>query len=269
VGTSGRLDFNRLRKRNILRNAKAIGFRPGAIVDVGFAYGTEGLDEVFEDVRYLLIDPVAEIEPVMAEFCAGRPGSAYVVAAASDREGEMEFIAREGVSGSSFHTKLKADGERRKVPVHTLDALLAGRDLPGPLLIKIDTEGHELHVLRGAEQTLKRTGMVIAEISTWMEDNTLGRAGMMEIFQFMHERGFVFYEFAEPSFRPIDGALYMFDAVFVPRDSVLRRQKANKTPEQAAAAQAVKREHADLALSGRAPPRKRRPGPLARLLGRR
>lgn len=268
MGTSGRLDFNRLRKRNILRSAKQIGFRPGTIVDIGFAYGTEGLDEVFEDARYLLIDPVAETEEVMARFCAGHPGSAYVVAAASDRDGEMEFIAREGVSGSSFHTKLKADGERRNVPVRTLDRILAEHDLPDPLLIKIDTEGHELHVLRGAEQALRRAGMVIAEISTWMEDNTLGRAGMMEIFQFMHERGFVFYEFAEPSFRPIDGALYMFDAVFVPKDSVLRRQKANKTPEQAAAAQAVKREHAELALSGRASG-KPRPGPLARLLGRR
>ena len=70
--------------------------------------------------------------------------------------------------------------------------------------------------------------------------------------------------------RPIDGALYLFDAVFVPKDSVLRRQRANKTPEQAAAADAVKREHAELALTGRTPAKRGpRPGPLARLFRRR
>ena len=253
MSTSGRLDFNRLRKRNILRNAKQIGFAPGTIIDVGFAFGTEGLDEVFEDARHLLIDPMAETEAVMARFCAEHPGSIYRVAAASDQAGQLELIARQGVTGSSFHTKLKGDGERRQVPTVTLDQVVADDDLPGPFLIKLDTEGHEMHVLRGAEATLRSAGMVIIEVSTWMEDNSLGRPSLLEIFNFMDQRGFVFYEFAEPSFRPIDGALYMFDAVFVPKDSILRRQRANKSPEQAALAQAVKQEHAEAALK---PPEK-------------
>ena len=248
MATSGRLDFNRLRKRNILRNAKQIGFSPGAVIDVGFAFGTEGLHEEFPDVPHVLIDPVAEAEGPMARFCADHPGSIYYVAASSYAEGNLELIAREGISGSTFHGKLKGDAQRRSVPTTTLDRITADNRLPQPYLIKLDTEGHEMHVLRGAEQTLKRTGMVIVEISTCMEDNTLGRASMMDIFMFMDQRGFVFYEFAEPSFRPIDGALYMFDAVFVPRDSILRRQRANKTPEQAAVALAVKRTHAEAAL---------------------
>jgi FkbM family methyltransferase len=247
------LSYKRLRKQNVLSNAKAIGFSPGAIVDVGFAYGTEGLYEVFEDARYVLIDPMQEVEEVMQRFCEGRPGSVYFVAAASDHEGEMEFIAREGVTGSSFHTKLKADGVKRKVPLVTLDRILAENDLPDPLLIKLDTEGHEMHVLRGAEKALERAGMVIIEISTWMEENSLGRPSMMEIFNFMDQRGFVFYEFAEPAFRPVDGALYMFDAVFVPKDSPLRRHRGSKTPEQARIASAVKRQHAQIGILPRPP----------------
>ncbi len=244
MATSGRLDFNRLRKRNILRNAKAIGFRPGTIIDVGFAFGTDGLHEEFDDACHVLIDPMLEAEASMAKFCAEHPGSSYHVAAASDSSGYLDLIARTGVTGSSFHTKLKQDGERRRVPTITLDEITADGKLPEPYLIKLDTEGHELHVLRGAEQCLRRAGMVIIEVSTWMEENSLGRPSMIEVFLFMDQRGFVFYEFAEPAFRAIDGALYMFDAVFVPRDSILRRQRGSKTPVQAKLAQAVKQEHA-------------------------
>jgi FkbM family methyltransferase len=42
------------------------------------------------------------------------------------------------------------------VPMRTLDSLLAERDLEGPVFLKIDTQGFEMHVLRGAESWLGR-----------------------------------------------------------------------------------------------------------------
>ena len=258
MGTAGRLGVNRLRKKAVLENARRIGFQPGTIIDVGFAYGTEGLYDGFEDVPCILIDPVAEAEPAMKAFCEAHPGSAYYVAAASDAPGEVRILAREGVSGSSIHVKKAADGEWRTVPAITLDAIVAERRPPKPYLIKLDVEGHELHVLKGAAAALKDTEMVILEVSTWAEDNTLGRPSLIDLFLFMNERGFVFYEFVEPSFRPIDGALYMFDAVFVKTDSILRKQRKHKTVEQAAVARQVKAEHAESALAAPPPPARRR-----------
>ncbi len=54
----------RLKMRAVLENAKAAGFRPASIIDVGFAFGTNDLHNAFEDVRRLIIEPVAETEPV-------------------------------------------------------------------------------------------------------------------------------------------------------------------------------------------------------------
>lgn len=240
--------MGRFAKGAILENAKRIGFRPGTVIDCGYAYGTEGLD-IFEDAVYLLVDPVQEVEPAMARFCEARPGSSYAVMAVSDSEGELDMVTRKGVTGSSFHTKFaKGEDQIRKVPITTLDKLVRERNLPGPYLLKLDVEGHELHALRGGEQMLRDTEMVIMEVSTWTDDHKRGRPSMMDLFRHMEDRGFVFYEFAEPAFRPIDGALYMFDAVFVKADSVVRQVRRNKSPEQAETARKVKEMNARAAL---------------------
>src|SRR5665213_81720 len=219
------LNAERLTKRAVLENTRRLGFRPGAVIDCGFAYGTEGLD-VFDEARYVLIDPVKEAEAAMVRFCQDHPGSVYGLVAVSDKEGELEMVTRKGITGSSFHTKfLKHVDQLRKVPVVTLDGFLAPHDLPKPFLLKLDLEGHELHALRGATRTLRDTEMVILEIGTWAEDHRRDRPSLMDLFRFMDNAGFVFYEFVEPGFRPIDGALYMFDAIFVRTDSVLRRER--------------------------------------------
>lgn len=245
-----RSGVERLSKKAILENARRIGFRPGTIIDVGFALGTEGLFEVFEDVKHVLLDPIQEAAPAMERFCQEHAGSIYFLAAASDAEGVLKMVARKGVTGSSFHTKFKReDAQLRDVPTVTLDSIVIENELPKPYLLKLDVEGHELHVLRGAEAScLQDTEMVIMEIGTWAEDHPRGRPSMMDLFRYMEDHGFVFYEFAEPGYRPIDGALYMFDAVFVKTDSVLRQERSHKTPEQAAIARKAKEDNVQAVL---------------------
>lgn len=56
----------------------------------------------------------------------------------------------------------------RLVPVTTLDRLLVGRPDCERLLVKMDVEGYEREVLRGARRTLERTPR-----PTWIVENTL------------------------------------------------------------------------------------------------
>jgi FkbM family methyltransferase len=246
----GRLkDIGRLGKGGALANAKKIGFRPGSIIDVGFAVGTEGLYGVFEGARHVLIDAIAETEPVMKRFCDEHPGSIYFIAAVSDQPGQVEIVSRPGVTGSTIHGKVSPGAELRRVRAMTLDQLIAEHDLPRPYLLKLDIEGHEMHALRGAKRCLQDTEMAIIEIGTWAEDNPGGRASMMDVFRFMDDQGFVFYDLVEPGYRPVDDALYMFDAIFVKRDSMLRSVRSQKSPEQAAAAREHKQARIEAALA--------------------
>ena len=53
--------------------------------------------------------------------------------------------------------------ERRIINVNTLDDTLKGLDL-GNIGLKIDTEGYELNIIKGSQNTLKNTRFVIAEV---------------------------------------------------------------------------------------------------------
>jgi hypothetical protein len=51
------------------------------------------------------------------------------------------------------------------VEVRTLDSVLADRELKKPALLKVDVQGFELPVLRGAEQSLRFFDQILIEAS--------------------------------------------------------------------------------------------------------
>jgi FkbM family methyltransferase len=77
--------------------------------------------------------------------------------AVGDRVGEVAFIeARE-----SGHSRLTRDDGGRHVPMSSLDTVFAGQRV-GPIrAIKIDVEGAELHVLRGARRLLEEQRPIV------------------------------------------------------------------------------------------------------------
>ncbi len=79
-------------------------------------------------------------------------------------EGELEFITGYGAQN---RVVTDADGDRNAtttVPVRTLDSLAAGRDAR---ILKIDVEGFETEVIRGADRVLSDPGLlaVIMELN--------------------------------------------------------------------------------------------------------
>ncbi|MEM7263829.1 MAG: FkbM family methyltransferase [Planctomycetota bacterium] len=212
---------------------KKSGWAPGTIFDVGVATGTPGLYGIFDDVRYVLIDPVAEVEPFMKQCCEEYPGSIYYVVGASDCDASAQISVSAGYSGSSMHKK--PGPESREIPTRSLDSIVAEQELPTPFLIKLDIEGHELRALEGAQKTLEQTDVVIAEISLWNDrKRETGGATLEDVFSHLQARGFVLYDIVDIGYRPSDGAMGLFDAVFVRGDCKIRELLAYRTKEQRA-----------------------------------
>lgn len=221
----------KLSKKVSLERIRELGVAPRTIFDVGVATGTEGLYGVFPDVRYVLVEPLAESAPFMEKLVQEYPGSIAVQAAAGRAAGEAEFVVDPSLSGSSFLLKRKF-GEIRTVPVVTIDGLVQAHGLEGPYVLKFDVQGYELEALAGAEETLKSTEAVITEASLWADRKRAGMTKLMDLMNWFNDRGFVLYDIAQIVRRKLDGAMAEMDMVFVPADSPLRRYERINTPEQ-------------------------------------
>ncbi len=109
-------------------------------------------------------------------------------------------------------------------PMYPIDTLVK-REANGLKLdfLKIDVQGYELEVLKGAEQTLPHLQAILAEINLLdIHQNTPLLAEMIE---WLHQRGWVAFDICGMTRRPLDKALWQADFIFVPKESVLRADK--------------------------------------------
>ena len=169
------------------------------------------------------------LEPVLKENGRGR----IVWAAAGREDGSVTFNVHKDLVGSSLYKEAEGpsvDGEGQTVPMRTLDTIAAQEKLAGPYLVKIDVQGAELDVLRGAASVLAQTEYLILEVSLF--ETLLGGPQMADVIAFLQEQGFAAYDVFGANYRPLDGALAQIDMAFVPSAGFLRRDHRYASPEQ-------------------------------------
>ena len=91
--------------------------------------------------------------------------------------------------------------------------------LKGPVLIKIDVQGHELNILKGAIDILKVTEVVILEISLIKLGGLAPSPN--DIMHFFHFYGFRLFDILGFNRRPCNHDLWQVDWVFVKEESKL------------------------------------------------
>jgi len=135
---------------------------PGIVaLDVGANVGAYALVMgrwVGREGRVFALEPAPEAFHGLARHVAlnGLDGVVTPVRIAAAGRGGTATLAVDGASGAN---RLGAGGER--VETITLDDFCA-RENVAPALIKIDVEGAELEVLRGARETIRRGGAGLA-----------------------------------------------------------------------------------------------------------
>ena len=214
--------------RPFLEFVRGLGLAPSLIVDVGANRGrwTELAREVFPTAEVLMIEPQPEVRGDLDALCSRLPGVRHVEVAVGAREEVRHQTIWEDLEGSSFLPAVDpqriATGEQRPVRVRRLDDLLAeefgGR---APELVKLDVQGFELEVLRGAPSLFGRTELFVLETSLYVFLDSLPL--LREVIEFMAARGYEVYDVAGYIRRPVDGALGQLDIAFARRRGLLRR----------------------------------------------
>jgi FkbM family methyltransferase len=210
-----------------LMQIRNLNFVPQTVIDVGAALGTFDLYETFPEAEHILIEPVAENEPYLKQICKKLNNASYLIAAATQESGEIILTVSPNLvhSSANFETCQPEPGKDiRTIPAITLDQLCEERHLTPPYLLKIDVDGNEVDVLKGAVQMLQHTEYVVIEVSLFNQ--------IHQVIDFMRSQGFVIYDILDLAARPTDKALWQADMAFVKEVSMFRQNKEFLSPEQ-------------------------------------
>jgi len=202
-----------------LRRAKARGFRPGSVIDVGASNGqwTRECLAVFPEAQYLLIDPLDANKSALAAMARDDTRLSVWQGAIGSAPGHLVLHCHG--DQSSFFASKDFLGSEKSVEVRTLDSFLTTGHLPAPLLIKADVQGYELEVLKGAGRCLESAELLLLELSfrQYYERGALAH----EVVSFLSERKFCMYDICTYIQRPADNELVHADLMFARRDSPL------------------------------------------------
>jgi FkbM family methyltransferase len=203
-----------------LQRVKRCGVAPGQIVDVGAASGawTRECLGVFPDARYFLVDPLEENRGALETLAAPRPNVSVWHGALGAREGQVEMHVH-GDQSSVLSSEFAGKGDRRVVPVRTLDSFLGKELRDPPALIKADVQGYELEVLKGAATCLRSAELLLLEVS--FRRMYAGCPLAHEVIAFAGERGFRVYDVCSYLQRPRDGELVQADVLLAREGSKL------------------------------------------------
>lgn len=208
--------INRSTMRGAIRALAQRGYNIQTIIDIGASDGRWSFDamEFFPNSQYLLVEAQGFHEENLKTFIQTHPNSQYVLAAAGDQVGKIYFDAGDPFGGQASHTPFAANNV--ELPVTTLDAEVSSRKLAGPFLIKFDTHGFELPILRGSEQTLKQTEVIIMECyAQHLMPDSLTFA---QICNHLDGLGFRCIDVVDPVWRAYDDSFWQMDLVFVRKE---------------------------------------------------
>ena len=220
----------------LLRQTQSLGFVPATVVDVGAAFGSFASQcaSVFPHAQYFLLEPLAEYQVVLKKMMGMMPNAQCIAAAASAHHGEVVLNVHPDLVGSSLLSEIEqntdVNGMPRIVPAITIDGLIEQTGARGPFLLKVDVQGAELDVLRGAEKMLAATEYILLEVSLFrfFQDGP----DFFDVVMHMKSLGFVAYDISGLQYRPLDNALSQVDIAFVKERGLFRQQQFYATPEQ-------------------------------------
>ncbi|MEO0690711.1 MAG: FkbM family methyltransferase [Pseudomonadota bacterium] len=193
------------------------GLRIRSIVDIGAFHGnwSEMAHGIWPSASITMVEANQDKEPVLSRVAERLGADLHFNLLGPEDDDPVEFFVME--SGSSvFEENSPLDRRKTKLSTKTLDTLLAGKQVD---LIKIDTQGFELEVLKGASKSLEAAKAVLLEISLIQINK--GAPLIAEVIAFMDERGFAVCELLELHRRPLDQATNQIDLLFVPKSSDL------------------------------------------------
>lgn len=196
---------------------RRLPFKPGGIIDIGANVGdwAKQAHQIF-DCPIHMVEAQPSLEPDLRAT-----GFPYTITLLGPEYRASVPFHLSGTGSSVMEELTTFEKGRIDLPMQRLDDL--DIDLPAPLLVKLDVQGFELQVLSGATETLKRTEVILTEVSLLPYNR--GAPLMHEVIAYLAERDFLPFDICGGLRRDSDGALFQTDVIFVRESSDLRAHR--------------------------------------------
>ena len=209
-----------------LERLASIGFQPKQIFDVGAYRGefAQSCLNIWENTNIACFEALEPQVVQLQQLAHHSPAITVfpVLLGAEVREKVPLHQAETASSILSEHIP-----QNFPVSFHTMQTVdqvvqnhFGGRS---PDFLKLDVQGYELEVLKGAEKSLASLQVILAEVN--LLDIHQNVPLLADIITWLNERDWVAYDICGLTRRPLDKALWQADFVFVPRESALRSDK--------------------------------------------
>lgn len=212
---------------NFYNTLKKINFEPKHIVDIGANHGTWSREalQYFPDAYYTLLEPQEWLKESFQDILETNPKVQFYPVGAGEKKGSFLFTIVDRDDSCSFrYTKeeaLEAGFKQLEIPVVTLNELLFESKISVPDIIKIDAEGLDIEVLKGASDFFGKTEIFMVEAGVV---NKLFHNSFLELINFMDNKGYRLFEITDLN-RPFDlKVLWLVELVFVKKGGFIDSQ---------------------------------------------
>lgn len=197
--------------------------KPKSVIDIGVAEGTPELYKHFPATKYsyLLIEADPHYRNNLEELGKQLQAKTVSVFCGSEHGSIKLRQYTDHRKSSRFETvRNNTLEEEITVSTETLDTLVAEHVITGPYVLKIDAEGAELDILRGAPQTINDCEAIIVEASVLPRFK--GGPEFTDLIHFLTPYGFVVFDILA-GVNNSSSLLSQVDVIFVRKDASFRQ----------------------------------------------
>jgi FkbM family methyltransferase len=210
-----------------LRNMRRLGFSPATIIDIGAHVGEWSLlaHTIFPEASILMLEAQENKAPALDEIGRAHPGKIQrrIALLGPENRDDVPFnecdTAPTGSSVLAFASREPLTFHVIRRRMETLDSVFVNAGIAGPDFLKLDVQGFELEVLKGAPKALAAAEAVLLEVSTIAQYK--GAPLFHEVVAFMNARGYHVYDICTLMRQRVENTLVQVDVIFVKADSSL------------------------------------------------
>ena len=142
----------------------------------------------------------------------------YFIEFLSDRKKEVKFYSKTHSGDSYFLEQTNFyDGFDAKTKItNTLDNIVEQNNLPFPNFIKIDTQGSEIDILKGAKRTISNCKLIYLECP--IIEYNFGSPNLDQCIKYLNSIDFIPYDICEVHY--IDKVLVQIDILFIKKSII-------------------------------------------------